>query len=233
MFNGGRNMSYVLLDNVAFKLDNDVLLKKLHIQKGSEDAQILNGYIEKAQAIGRPKAVYKQAFIESRGDDFVTIDGIKFTSRVLSINLKDVFKAFPYILTCGTELGSWAKSVDDMLENYWVNAICEIALDCARKALNADIQERFKVAHSSSMNPGSLEDWPISEQKKLFSLLGDTKGLVGVELTDSFLMVPIKSVSGIVFPSEATFESCQLCHRQNCPGRRAPYDSSLYESKYR
>ena len=225
-------MNYIVLDNIPFKLDRDVLFKKLHVEKDSEDAQILERYIKKAQTIGKPKVIYRPAYIESRGDDFVTIDEIKFTSHILSVNLKDVYKIFAYTATCGTELGLWAKSIDDMLENYWANAISEMALDSARKALNVDIQERFNVTHSSRMNPGSLEDWPISEQKKLFSLLGDTKELVGVELTDSFLMVPIKSVSGIIFPSEVTFESCQLCQRQNCPGRRAPYDISLYNNKY-
>ena len=51
-------------------------------------------------------------------------------------------------------------------------------------------------------------------------------------LTDTFLMVPIKSVSGIFFPTEVSFESCQLCPRENCIGRRAPYDPALVK-KYR
>jgi hypothetical protein len=45
-------------------------------------------------------------------------------------------------------------------------------------------------------------------------------------------MVPTKSVSGIIFPTEADFQSCQLCERENCPNRRAPYDEMLYEQKY-
>ena len=46
-------------------------------------------------------------------------------------------------------------------------------------------------------------------------------------------MSPIKSVSGILFPTEVTYENCQLCPRDLCPGRRAPYDKALYERKYR
>ena len=73
------------------------------------------------------------------------------------------------------------------------------------------------------MSPGSLEDWPITEQTKLFSIFGDTERLIGVRLTDSMLMVPRKSISGILFPSEEGFTSCQLCDRERCPGRKAPY----------
>jgi hypothetical protein len=74
------------------------------------------------------------------------------------------------------------------------------------------------------MSPGSLEDWPISEQPKLFSLFGDTERSVGVKLTDSLLMIPRKSISGILFPSEEGFVSCRLCPRENCPSRKALYD---------
>jgi predicted transcriptional regulator len=83
------------------------------------------------------------------------------------------------------------------------------------------------------MNPGSLTDWPLREQRALFSLLGDVQATVGVELTNSLLMVPTKSVSGIFFPAEESFASCQLCPREACPNRRAPYDPELYDRKYR
>jgi hypothetical protein len=82
------------------------------------------------------------------------------------------------------------------------------------------------------MNPGSGDAnvWPIEQQKELFSLFGDVENLIGVRLTDSFLMVPNKSVSGICFPTEINFQSCQLCHRMNCNGRKAPFDRKLWES---
>lgn len=44
-------------------------------------------------------------------------------------------------------------------------------------------------------------------------------------------MVPVKSVSGIFFPTEIKFESCQLCPREVCISRRAPY-TPLLVNKY-
>jgi len=44
--------------------------------------------------------------------------------------------------------------------------------------------------------------------------------------------VPVKSVSGIMFPTEMSFESCGLCPREVCPGRRAAYDPGLWEKRY-
>jgi hypothetical protein len=82
------------------------------------------------------------------------------------------------------------------------------------------------------MHPGSGDAsvWPIEQQGPLFSLLGDVTGAIGVELTDSFLMVPNKSVSGVRFATEIDFRSCQLCHREGCPSRSAAFDPELWRS---
>ena len=104
-----------------------------------------------------------------------------------------------------------------------------MALRAASAHAREYISSTYRPGDTSSMSPGSLSDWPITQQRQLFSLLGDVRGAIGVELTDSFLMVPIKSLSAMIFPTEANFESCRLCQREDCPGRRAPYDEHLWE----
>ena len=94
------------------------------------------------------------------------------------------------------------------------------------------MDQRYRLGNASTMSPGRLADWPMAEQRNLFALLGDTEEAIGVRLTDSLLMVPTKSVSGIRFPTQESFESCQLCPRERCPGRLAPYDEALYDKKY-
>jgi hypothetical protein len=120
-----------------------------------------------------------------------------------------------------------------MLFHYWADVIKEAALRSAIQAVYAHMDEHYHLPHASNMHPGSLEDWPLIEQRPLFSLLGDTEGAVGVHLTESCLMVPTKTVSGMRFPLEESFESCMLCPRPNCPSRRSPYDPDLFQRKYR
>ena len=91
------------------------------------------------------------------------------------------------------------------------------------------IKKRYGLDKLSNMSPGSLEDWPVTEQKPLFSLFRTEKEPIGVKLTKHMLMIPRKSVSGIYFPTEVTFFSCQLCSRERCPARKAPYDRNLKE----
>lgn len=45
-------------------------------------------------------------------------------------------------------------------------------------------------------------------------------------------MLPYKSVSGIAYETEATFENCMLCPRENCPTHRVPYDASTGAKTY-
>ena len=86
---------------------------------------------------------------------------------------------------------------------------------------------KYAINGLSSMSPGSLSDWPIEEQKPLFSILGDVETAIGVTLTENFLMVPTKSISGIYFPTDLPFYNCQLCSRKNCDSRKARFDKTL------
>jgi len=186
-----------------------------------------------AMRIARPLAVYREVFIGEKGEDYVVVEGVRFVSRVLRVNLGEAYRVFPYVATCGRELQEWSDSFcGDMLKGFWAEAVKILALRAASDALSSRLSGLFPSG-SSVMNPGSLEDWPMSEQRPLFNLIGDPERLIGVRLTDSFLMLPTKSVSGIRFPPEVKYENCQLCPRENCPGRRAPYDKDLYERKYR
>jgi hypothetical protein len=226
-------MDCLILDDIPLQFDHEQICQSLRIKEGSEHLGKLKHLVAQAQAIAKPKSFYKTAFIESRTEDQVVIDGIVLTSRVLRVNLDRVHRVFPYVTTCGLELEEWSRSFDDMLQKYWADVIKEMALRTAIKYLHDHLIEHFRLVRMSRMNPGSLTDWPLPEQRPLFDLLGQGPGLVGVHLTDSFLMMPIKSVSGIWFPSEESFESCRLCPRENCSGRRAPYDQDLYDRKYR
>lgn len=225
-------MNSLVLDNTPFQIDTGQLYKSLRIKEGSEFVARLNPLIDKAQAVGKPKAFYQVAFIESRGDDHVIIDEVMLTSRVLRVNLEKAHRVFPFVATCGTELEEWSVAIDDMLERYWADVIKEMALRVALQHLTEHLIDRFQPGKIARMNPGSLPDWPLQEQRPLFALLGKGPEAIGVKLTDSFLMMPIKSVSGIWFPTEESFESCLLCPREKCPGRRAPYDHTLYHQRY-
>lgn len=223
----------VVLDQIAFQPDLDALLHRLRVREGSEHAASLKEFALQAKEVARPKAAFKMCFIESKGDKEVVVDGVRLKSRVLRVNLENVNRVFVTVATCGQEMESWSRSVEGTLERYWADTLCEMALRGARVIIRETISQRFQTGPTSSMHPGALEDWPLSEQLGLFKLLGDLPNAIGVQLKETLLMLPTKSISGIRFPTKVNFTSCQLCPRENCPGRKAPFDDTLYARKYR
>ncbi len=221
-----------VLDSIAFQPDLASLGRRLRLRDGSQQLSELAGLLEAATAIARPKAMYKLAYIDDKSADSVTVDGVTLRSRVLRVNLDVAHRLFAYVATCGSELQTWSDGLEDMLHRYWADAIKEVALGAATQALNAHLHKCYRLGRTATMAPGSLADWPIREQRPLFRILGDPEAAIGVQLTDSFLMIPNKTVSGIRFPTEERFESCQLCPREACPGRRAAYEPDLFERKY-
>jgi hypothetical protein len=208
---------------------NAVAMKtKLRISE-PEDEEIFDGMLGVAADIAAPKIVFGEAYITGRHEDGVSIDDHQFTSMLMKNNLAEVNRVFPFTATCGRELYDWAKSIDDIFIQYWADHIMEVVLRNAIRVLYDTVKTQYGVTKLSSMNPGSLDGWPIEHQKELFSLLDNKNEEIGVELTESFLMVPQKSVSGVLFKSKSGYTNCKLCEMVNCPSRRAPFEPGLRE----
>ena len=158
----------------------------------------------------------------------------RFVSKVLRANLDEVERVFPYVATCGPELDSIPVAKDDLFAQFCRDIVKEMALHAAISHLVTHVKDSYALDELVSMNPGSgdINVWPIEQQKNLFAFFGDVRESIGVVLTDSCLMVPNKSVSGLLYPSEHGFQSCQLCHRQKCPNRRVPFDPHLWEERF-
>ncbi|MCU0562878.1 MAG: hypothetical protein MUE48_02875 [Desulfobacterales bacterium] len=211
-----------LLGPIRVELDVDTVQKKLH----APERRDVEAMVAQALSLAQPRAAFAAAYIDQKGEDEVVVSGRRFRSRVLRKNLDDVGRIFPVVLTAGPQLEQAADSAD-MLARYYLDAIANLILAEARQHLIRHLCKRFGVERLAWMSPGSLQDWPLEQQRPLFALLPGVEDRLGVRLTDSCLMLPRKSVSGIYFPSESSFFSCRLCPRERCESRKARYDKSL------
>jgi len=223
-------MDAIFLDAISFQPDLPTLLQRLHIRADSPDAADFQNYAHELAQVARPKVFYKLAFIDRRSEREVVMDGVSFQSRVLCVNLAEVQRVFAYLATCGMEMEEKSQKETDILRRFWADAVCEAALRSALQALTQDLATRYQTAKMAVMNPGSLEDWPIAQQRPFFDLLGPDASRTGVTLTDSMLMIPSKSTTGLYFETESGFVNCQLCPRQTCPNRHAPYRPELFKA---
>lgn len=221
-----------IIDNIPIHLDAEEVLKKLHLNERKDQFDVVHKLVAIANSIIHPQAMYEVSYVDNKNEDTVDIGGIRFTSRVLRVNLDKVGRVFPFIITIGKELEDRAASFDNLLEQYYLDEIGNVAIGFIGNYLTEHLKREYRIGQISSMYPGMAEsqDWPITQQKQLFSLFGNVEEMIGVKLTPSLLMIPRKSESGIYFPAEVKFTSCQICSRERCKERQAPYDKDLAES---
>ena len=210
---------------IEFHPDTVQLREKLGLGEDSDEAEDFIGLLNKALPLARPKAALGAAAIDSLDETGkVVIEGVEFHSSLLAKNLGGVHTAWPYLATCGRELYEFTQSIPDPFERFWLEEVMGQALAQVRAAMLKVLADEIYQGKTAAMGPGSLEDWPISQQRPLFRLLGEAPEKLGVVLTDTLLMLPNKSVSGILFPNEHGYVNCRLCPRENCPNRKAEYE---------
>lgn len=220
-------MEAIIIDDIPFDPDPGRITGPFKIKPGSSREGELVELLKAAKSIARPKALYRLVEVEIQSDNVVLLDGQPFQSRVLCVNLSEVHRAFPFVVTCGMELHEWKSSFEDLFTGYLADFITSLALEVARVAFSSHMHHQYGLGRTATMNPGSLEDWPIQVQVPFFDLLGDPGKAIGVNLTESLLMIPRHSVSGILFETETDYVNCQLCPRETCSNRRAPYDEDV------
>ncbi|MCD8140337.1 MAG: hypothetical protein LUE17_11265 [Planctomycetaceae bacterium] len=211
---------------IDFVPDRQDLLRRLSLDETSEEAEDFFALLDRLTPVGKPKAAVLHATVDVADPETgrVVVGGVEFSSTLLAGHLKDQTEAWPHLATCGRELYDAVQAIPDPFERYWGEEILEAALAQARAAMLQHLEKEHHVGKIASMGPGSLIEWPISQQEPLFRLMAEGVAFTGIELTKTMLMLPNKSISGILFKSEKDWESCVLCPRQKCPNRRAEYD---------
>lgn len=127
-----------------------------------------------------------------------------------------------FIGTCGSEVEALSKDLmknGQGLEGYIVDSIgSEIAEGVAgyihRRMEKLMLKENLKVTNRYS--PGYCR-WPVSDQQVLFEFMSPQH--CGVTLTPSSLMIPVKSVSGIIGIGTDVVNAgyaCAACDAEYC-----------------
>ena len=186
-----------------------------------ETEEELLDLLEEADAVADPLALFCVCPVEDG-----KVNGVETGSPLVRERHCGKVRAFPYIVTCGPKLEEWSKGYEqDYLLGFWADEIKKRFLGIAAAAFREHIKTTYHTAgHLAALNPGSLAGWPISGQEALFDMLGGpdfVRETIGVTYSDSFLMFPTKTISGVAFESEAFYENCQYCPLEKCPNRRA------------
>lgn len=167
--------------------------------------------------------------IDKAGGTFV-FNGERFNVGKQVVNKlgKSEMLAF-FTCTAGEEVSLRSKKLmnsGDLLEGYIADLIGSIlveeAMDIVHKKLKTEMETQG-LKTTNRYSPGYC-DWKVDEQHILFRFF--PSGFCGVKLTESALMSPIKSVSGVIgIGKEVRFHKyvCQACSNVNCIYRNLKY----------
>ena len=203
-------------------VDKEAIIQKLRISE--DDMDEFNEIFEKCMSIACPKYLFAKKEITAIDDNSVQIEEITIKSKIASKNMRNTGYAYPYVVTCGQEIYEYALYL--ILLWYWMTTLWNNLLYLTMVKMKQHMKASYNLGKTATVNPGSTVDWPISGQSQLFALLSDEIKDTGIILTPSFLMLPNKSASGVVFVTEEDYMNCQDCKRKNCPNRRKEYIQS-------
>jgi hypothetical protein len=159
-------------------------------------------------------------------DKSISIGGINFrVNKILYGQLRNSDSLALFLCTAGAEPGIRTRSAmtdGDPLTAYIYDLIGSIVVDAATDLLQSELEHKIVSARKKITNrysPGYC-GWDVSEQHKLFRLFPDN--FCGITLTDSALMDPVKSISGLIGIGETVkFNkyTCSLCELKECSFR--------------
>jgi hypothetical protein len=197
---------------------------------------------------GRPWVYARQSSALIVDDEAVRVDGVAFTSERLRRTLEqaDADSVMLVAVSAGPELEreahqAWLEERPDeyfFLEMFG-SAVVEhlTTMTGARLCGWADGESMAVLPHYSPGYP----DWDIADQQRLFSLIGADAIPGSLDVLDSGMLRPKKSLLAVFGVTRHTdrvrrlseLVPCENCSFENCQFRRAPYSRGVAVSAAR
>jgi hypothetical protein len=137
-------------------------------------------------------------------------------------NLAESEKLALFVCTAGEEVTRRSRNhmeSGNMLEGYICDIIGSLLVERAMDFLQEKLGDRYMqegMKITNRYSPGFC-NWEVSEQKKLFGFFPE--GFCGVKLSKSSLMIPVKSLSGVIgIGTRVKYNKylCTVCKQKNC-----------------
>ncbi|MDY6907298.1 MAG: vitamin B12 dependent-methionine synthase activation domain-containing protein [Chloroflexota bacterium] len=221
------------IENFDVELDKGEVCRYLGYNGGRGPkpsiSHLIDEELEEAQDLLHPSAHYQILDIKGVRKGHVLLDGgITLASDVLGVVMYRCKQAAVFVVNIGDDLEgrvALLMKAGKVLQGTILDAI---GSDAAEKTA-CYLQERVHEVANSSGNEITLRyspgycDWDVTEQRAIFKAMDSAP--IGVSLTDDCLMVPRKSVSGIIGmgPFErrpGKYSPCRSCTKTDCNIRR-------------
>lgn len=174
-----------------------------------------------------PKSVWRIFDLEQTEDGRNIIGNMEIKSTSLTRNLKNCAKAVLFGATLGTAIDRLIARVSlaDMAKAVVFQSCAAVLLEeyCDQKqiAIGQEL-EKEGLYLRPRFSPG-YGDFDISYQRPLMRML-DCAKTIGLTMTESFMMTPMKSVTALIGASpvkeRCPVAGCEACGKKDCEYRR-------------
>ena len=221
-----------ILEEQTLTIDKNQILSQIGYDDNYEPSakiqSLVDDYIDNYHNLIESSYSYVIRDIKAvRGNQTSIEDIISLESSVLARLLEKCDKVAIFALTIGSHL---EEMVAYLAENVMVlqATVLDAIGSGAAEQLASSVEESIKklvsprgLVISRRFSPGYC-DWDVSQQEMIFKAI--EKKTVDIHLTEEYLMIPRKSISGIIgIGSNHAIEDynpCNTCLKADCPGRR-------------
>ena len=190
---------------------------------------LVNEYVENAYHLIEPSYTCVIRDVNLVWGSHVFIEGtITLKSEVVAQLLKKCGRVAIFALTIGGHVEETVSRLAEdglILQASVLDAIGSVAVESLADFGQGRISELARsqgLGISRRFSPGYC-DWSVDQQKAIFRALDGS--VAGVQLTDGCLMLPQKSISGIIGIGAKgkrveSYNPCKKCDKVDCRGRR-------------
>jgi hypothetical protein len=226
---------------------NDLKLNSMMVEsvlgyKEGDDRELVTSLIEEvlteSQGISNIKAEFR-VFENVQFDNdtkSVIVNNLDFqVKKIVFSQIKRSDSVALFLCTAGAEIGLRSKKAmqeRDFLKGYIYDVVGSEIVEAAADIMQADLEKMNLEKGKKTTNrysPGYC-GWDVAEQHKLFRHFPEN--YCGIQLTQSALMNPVKSVSGIIGIGKEVKNNpytCRMCEQKDCVYRRA---REMYNAKH-
>ncbi|MEW5735966.1 MAG: vitamin B12 dependent-methionine synthase activation domain-containing protein [Thermodesulfobacteriota bacterium] len=214
-------------------LDQNRLLAAAGYPEGASPAGRVLESLSRAEKmlreLMRPRAAVRYVRLAFRGGEapgFGLAGGLVFNSRLITAPLSAGCAWAFFAVTIGGEASEISAKTCD--SDFLLSFLLDTTASCFAESLADLLQEKLAekaaekgLATGWRFSPGYC-DWELAENRDLLSAVGAEQ--IGIRLTDGGMMVPQKSVSGVMgfgLPGSGVEKSpCVKCRNASCTHRR-------------
>ena len=159
-------------------------------------AELYDECLSKYLSVAELKAVVRKSAIAFSEGNKIQFDFGIIESESLKKNLHNCRSAYIFAATAGSEVDRTIKRlcVSSEAEGMIFSCIASSGVDCFCDFINEEMAKKHKLRPRFSPGYG---DVPLSVQPAILDYLEAGKR-IGITLTESLMMVPVKSVTAIV-----------------------------------